>query len=261
MPAKRQVLATRSCPLTQVLVLSLLMRPRTQIDTVITVVTPWIRKPLLQLTMADPVKVMQVTYTTCKQVGDRGGGIPPTPKSGYQSINWSILPETCMQVKKIWPRAVLGAPLHLRRRLANKVRTRKLSSKMCTTYLVTTTRCCWGGGLAYMNNFKQISSDDHEIALMGRGRQIWCPGGKEGGRTIPYIYSASDSSGNDAYEFEGMSLDGCGCSPWRRRVRIFYHSQTKLRESNVFTGVFLSTGAGMGISGPMSFLGGGGRYL
>ena len=29
--------------------------------TMITVVTPWIRSPLLQLTMADPVKVMLVT--------------------------------------------------------------------------------------------------------------------------------------------------------------------------------------------------------
>ena len=31
------------------------------IDTIITVVTSWIRSPLFQLTMADPVKVMLVT--------------------------------------------------------------------------------------------------------------------------------------------------------------------------------------------------------
>ena len=32
--------------------------------------------------------------------------------------------------------------------------------------------------------------------------------------------------------------------------------RTKLRGGNVFTGVCLSTGVGVGISGPMSFLGG-----
>ena len=36
--------------------------PSAQIDTTITVITPWIRRSLLQLTMADPVKVMLVTH-------------------------------------------------------------------------------------------------------------------------------------------------------------------------------------------------------
>ena len=35
--------------------------PSAQIDTMITVITPWIRSLLLQLTMVDPVKVMLVT--------------------------------------------------------------------------------------------------------------------------------------------------------------------------------------------------------
>ena len=35
--------------------------PSERIDTMITVVTPWIRSLLFQLTMADPVKVMLVT--------------------------------------------------------------------------------------------------------------------------------------------------------------------------------------------------------
>ena len=37
-------------------------RPRTRIDTTLTVVTPWIRSHLFQLTMADLVKVMLVTF-------------------------------------------------------------------------------------------------------------------------------------------------------------------------------------------------------
>ena len=36
--------------------------PSVQTFTMITVVTPWIRNLLFQLTMADPVKVMLVTY-------------------------------------------------------------------------------------------------------------------------------------------------------------------------------------------------------
>ena len=36
-----------------------------------------------------------------------------------------------------------------------------------------------------------------------------------------------------------------------------YRPQMKLQERNVFTGVCLSTGAGVHMSGPMSFLGGG----
>ena len=35
--------------------------PSAQIDTTITIVTPWIRRPLLQLAMADPVKAVLVT--------------------------------------------------------------------------------------------------------------------------------------------------------------------------------------------------------
>ena len=38
--------------------------PSAQIDTTITVFTPWIRCLLFQLTMADPVKVMLVTVVT-----------------------------------------------------------------------------------------------------------------------------------------------------------------------------------------------------
>ena len=42
-------------------------------------------------------------------------------------------------------------------------------------------------------------------------------------------------------------------------VPYFYRPPTKLREGDVFTCVCLSTaGGGVGISGPMSFLGGGG---
>ena len=40
--------------------------PSAQIDTMITVVTPWIRSLLLQLTMADLVKVMLVTVSSSK---------------------------------------------------------------------------------------------------------------------------------------------------------------------------------------------------
>ena len=36
--------------------------PSARIDTTITVVNPWIRGLLFQLTMADPVKVMLVTF-------------------------------------------------------------------------------------------------------------------------------------------------------------------------------------------------------
>ena len=44
------------------------MRPRAQIDTTITVVTPWIRRPLLQLIMSDPVKVMQMTCVSSNKL-------------------------------------------------------------------------------------------------------------------------------------------------------------------------------------------------
>ena len=79
---------------------------------------------------------------------------------GCQAINWPIFSETCMQMQEIWPGASLALPcirkwwcfqlMNLRRRMVSKVRTRKHSSKMCTTHLdairasvwVAITRCC-----------------------------------------------------------------------------------------------------------------------
>ena len=49
--------------------------PCVQIDTMITVVTPWMRSLLFQLTMADPVKVMLVTQLWV-------GGHQPTTGGG-----------------------------------------------------------------------------------------------------------------------------------------------------------------------------------
>ena len=61
--------------------------------------------------------------------------------------------------------------------------TKKHSSTVCTTRLeavhvsvsVCTTRC-HSGGVHYLNTFEQVSSDYHQMSLVG-GLQVWCPGG------------------------------------------------------------------------------------
>ena len=75
---------------------------------------------------------------------------------------------------------------------SQKVYNKTAFSRMHTTYLetvcasisVVTTRCHSLGVGPQMNKFEQISSDHHQMSLVGIGLQVSCPGTGEGD-TLP----------------------------------------------------------------------------
>ena len=55
---------------------------------------------------------------------------------------------------------------------------------VCASISVVTTRCHTLGVGPQMNKFEQISSDHHQMSLVGKGLQVSCPGTGEGD-TLP----------------------------------------------------------------------------
>ena len=86
--------------------------PSAQIFTTIIVVTPWVSSPLLQLTMADPVKVMLVTHAhkcVCMVVPlySKIQVLPGIISCRLMKDNKQQVDLTCL-LRMTWPNNVIG---------------------------------------------------------------------------------------------------------------------------------------------------------